>query len=217
MKRTTLLLLPIFGFLAACSGNKQAKEAQAAAAARPAEPIAVQLAAAEERHVVRTIAVTGSLAPDETVAVSSEVPGRVAKVYADFGQSVKQGAVLAELDRQELGLQLDRTRAALAQALARVGLNPDQANVTPESSPAIRQARAQLDDARFKFDSASNLVKTGDISRERHNELEKVLAARQAAYEAARAELRTQLSNTTPTLVLGPKPSTRTSSGAILR
>ena len=46
--------------------------------------------ASVKQHVVsgrlRAIAVTGSLLPDETVTVSTEVPGRIAAIRADFGQ-----------------------------------------------------------------------------------------------------------------------------------
>jgi len=145
--------------------------------------------------VERSIFVTGSLHPDETVTVSAEVPGRVSKLYFDFGQDIQQGQVVTELDRQELTIGLERSRAALAQALARIGLDPNQAGVTPEDTPAIRQARAQFEEARFRYESAKRLVKTGDISQERFTELEKSFSAREAALQASRDELQTQLAN----------------------
>ena len=77
---------------------------------------------------------TGSLLADETVTVSSEVAGRVTRILVDFGQSVKRGAVVAQLDTVELSLQVERSKSALAQALARLGLEPKQEEATPESS-----------------------------------------------------------------------------------
>jgi RND family efflux transporter MFP subunit len=79
--------------------------------------------------------------------------------------------------------------------MARVGLDASQENVTPDSTPAIRQAVAQMEDARSKYESAMKLVKTGDISQERATELEKTFRARQAAVEASRDDLRTQWAN----------------------
>jgi RND family efflux transporter MFP subunit len=137
--------------------------------------------------------VTGSLNPDETVSVSAEVPGRVLAIYADFGQNVRKGQVLAELDKQELNLGVERSKASLAQALARLGLDAEQENVRPETTPAIRQAQAQLEDAKSKYDNAARLVKSGDISQERFTEIQKQYQARQALYEAARDEARTLL------------------------
>ena len=73
----------------------------------------MRTAAVETRKIDKTISVTGSLHPDETVSVSAEVPGRVSAILVDFGQNVRKGQVIAELDKQELNLALDRSRAAL--------------------------------------------------------------------------------------------------------
>lgn len=175
-------------FLAGCSSEQKKAEAST----KP-EPVAVQTVAARSQMLDKTLPVTGSIHPDETVAVSAEVPGRITAIHVDFGHSVRKGQVLAELDRQELNLAVERSKAALAQALARLGLDPNQANVRPDSTPSVRQAQAQLEDARNKYDNASSLVKTGDISQERFTEIEKAFQTRQAMYEAARDEVRTLL------------------------
>src|SRR5688500_10756968 len=180
-RKMTLRVIPLIGLLlAGCSREQDKAEASSA---KTVEPLAVQTMAAQARNIDKTISVTGALHPDETVSVSSEVPGRVTAVHVDFGQSVRKGQVVAELDKQELSLALERSRAALAQALARLGLNPDQEDARPESTPSIRQAIAQMEDARSKFDNASRLVKTGDISQERFTEVQKAYQARQAALE----------------------------------
>ena len=190
--KPALFVLPLLALLlAGC--NQQKSEVQAAPKAPAA--ISVKVAPAETREVARTLDVVGSLLPDETVSISFEVPGRVAKVHADFGQRVRQGQVLAELDRQEYEIQLERSKAALAQALARIGMDPSQENTTSRETPAIRQARAQFEDARSKFESAAKLVESGDIARERYTELEKQMAARRASVEAAEDDLRTQLAS----------------------
>jgi RND family efflux transporter MFP subunit len=147
------------------------------------------------RDVPRAVDVTGSLLPDDSINVVTEVPGRIAVIRYDFGQSVKKGDVLVELDRQEYQIQVDRARAALSQALARIGLNGDQENESPTTSPLIRQARAQLEDAKSKYDNAKKLADSGDIARERLTEAEKLLNARQANLDAAMDDLRTGLAN----------------------
>lgn len=174
--------------LAGCSGGQKKAEA---ASAKPAEPLAIQTVAAQSRLLDRTLSVTGSLEPDETVSVSSEVAGRVTAIQVDFGQNVRSGQVIAELDKQELSFAVERAKASLAQALARLGLDPGQEEVRPDTTPAIRQAQAQMEDAKSKYDNASRLIKTGDISEERHTEIQKQYQARQAVYEQARDEART--------------------------
>jgi RND family efflux transporter MFP subunit len=194
MKLSPALLCALFGLLAAGCGRQAAPAAagKTEAAPRPeAAPLAVRTAAAEQRSVERSIVATGSLLPDDTVTISSEVQGRVAKIHYDFGQSVRQGAVLVELDPTEYDLQIERARAALNQALARLGLPAYAGKMSPpESTPALRQVLAQLEDTRFKYESAAKLVKTGDVSQERFTEAEKAYRARQAAVELARDEMR---------------------------
>ena len=190
MSRKSLLLLSLLAAAAAagCGGKREAS----ADSTRAVQPVAVKTAQAEARTVEKSIMVTGSLQPDETTVVSSEVPGRIASLKADFGQPVRKGEIVAQIDTQELSLQLDRSRATLAQALARIGMDPKTMQ-EPDSTPLSRQARAQMEDARSKYDNAAKLVKTGDISPERFNELEKAYRARQAAWEATQDDLRTQL------------------------
>lgn len=179
-------------FLAGCSGEQ--KKAEAASTKAP-EPLAIQTVAAQARMLDKTLSVTGSLEPDEKVSVSSEVPGRVTAIHVDFGQNVRKGQVVAELDKQELSLAHERAKASLAQALARLGLDPNQEDARPDSTPAIRQAQAQMEDAKSKFDNANRLIKTGDISQERFTEIQKQYQARQAVYEQARDEARTLIAS----------------------
>lgn len=179
-------------FLLACARPAAEKQVEAAPKAAPPE---VRTAKVESRTIDRSISVTGELHPDETLSVVFEVSGRVTKIHADFGRLVRKGEVIAELDPAEYRIQVERGRALLAQALARVGLDPADADKMPTTTPAIRQAEAQLADAQSKFEAASKLVQTGDISRERYLELEKAVAARQAVLDAARDELRTLVAN----------------------
>ncbi|MBM3753989.1 MAG: efflux RND transporter periplasmic adaptor subunit [Acidobacteria bacterium] len=186
------LIVLIALLLTACA-KQENNTASVNAAAKPApDPIAVKTALAAARTIEKSIAVTGSLLPDETVTVSTEVPGRIATIRADFGQAVRKGDVLIELDRTEYDLQVERARGALNQALARLSLPAYNGRIAPpESTPAVRQATAQLEDAQSKYDSAAKLVKSGDISKDRFTEIEKAFRARQATLDAARDELRT--------------------------
>ncbi len=186
-----VVLILISLALGGCSGRSSQKPVEAATA--PVEAPAVRVAAAETRRYARTISVTGSLAAEETVTVTNEVAGRLEMIRVDFGQAVRAGEVIARLDQRELRLQLERMRASLAQALARVGLKPGQDDIVPETTPAIRQAEALLEDARTRYESAAKLVATGDIAQDRFVELEKAYRAREAALDAARHELQTAL------------------------
>ena len=188
MMSSSVPILILVAMLAACTKQKPV-EAKSNA---PEAPLAIKAAKAESRQVDRMLAATGSLVADESVNLVFEVPGRIAAVHTDFGQLVKKGQVLAELDRTDYALQLDRAKAALTQALARVGLDANQVNAKAESTASMRQAQAQLEDAWSKFESARKLKESGDISEQRFVEAEKAYRARLAAVEATKDELRVQ-------------------------
>ncbi len=76
--------------------------------------------------------------------------------------------------------------------MARLGMDPGSDGM-PDSTPMMRQAQAQLEDAKSKFENAARLVKSGDVSQERYTELQKSYLARQAAFEMTRDDMRTQL------------------------
>ena len=175
-----------------CGAATSKDKGPATTASKPA-PIAIRVAAAEARKVVKVIDVTGSLAQDDSLNLVSEVTGRITLIRCDFGQSVRKGEAILELDRQEFQIQLDRSRAAVAQALARIGVYPDQENETPATTPLIRQAKAQLDDAKSQLESPKKLQESGDIASERYLEAEKLVNGRQASLDAAMDDLRTGL------------------------
>src|SRR5262249_42605262 len=72
-------------------------------------------------------------------------------VMVDFGATVTQGQVLAHLDPTDFHLRVDQAEAALKQARARLGLDPDGTDekVVADQTPLVRQARAQLEDAKL--------------------------------------------------------------------
>ena len=192
MKRRSALNALIAVLLLSAGCGKQPAKTTAQAASKP-EPLAVKTVAAATRRIDKAISITGSLSPDESVNVSFDVAGRVSAIGTDFGRTVHKGEILAELDKQEYQFAFDRSKAALAQAYARLGLSPGQE--TSDSTASMRQAQAQADDARSKFESAAKLVKSGDISQERFTELEKAYRARQAAFEMTRDDMRGQLAS----------------------
>ena len=87
----------LFLCLAALAGCRGRQEVQAATKAP--DPISVNVAAAELRTLEKAISVTGSLNPDETVTIASEVAGKVLNIRTDFGKTVAKGEVVAEIDR----------------------------------------------------------------------------------------------------------------------
>lgn len=183
--KSFIRLLPVLLLMAACT-----KKQDTAKSATPVAPVEIQVRVqpAVLKTLDKSIDVTGSLEADETVNLSFEIPGRVAAFRVDFGQLVKKGEIIAELDKREYEFQLERARANVAQLSSRLGMKNGD-DPYPSSTANMRQAQANMEDAKSKYDSAAKLVQSGDISKERSVELQKTLQARQAMIDASRDEL----------------------------
>ena len=92
-----------------------------AAALRPNRQIdASKLAAVERGDLARSVVATGKIEPLAKVEVKSKASGIVEKIFADYGDRVKQGQVLVELDKEQLRAQVAEARANLQAAEAAV-------------------------------------------------------------------------------------------------
>jgi HlyD family secretion protein len=90
-----------------------------AAALRPSHTIEPdKLAAVERGDIARSVVATGKIEPLTKVEVKSKASGIVEKIYVDAGQKVKEGQVLAELDKEQLQAAVAEARANLQAAQA---------------------------------------------------------------------------------------------------
>ena len=157
-----LLLLVSCG---ACKG----KGGDSDDAVKPAEvpTISADTAKVARRTLAAELAVRGTIAavPNEDVKVSALVPGRVIKVNVAEGDTVKQGQVLAELDRQPLQ---DQRRQATA---------------------SVDQAKAQLENARLNLQRNQQLFERGIAAGKEVEDARKDMASAQAALDQANAAL----------------------------
>jgi len=136
---------------------------------------------AETATVARTtlteeLAVRGTVAavPNEDVKVSALVAGRVNAVSVAEGDSVRQGQVIAELDRQPMDDQRRQAAAAAEQAKAqlenaRLNLQRNQQMFERgiAAGKEVEDARAQMAAAQAAVDTASAALNTADRNVER--------------------------------------------------
>ena len=107
-----LVAVVLGGVLTGCSKASTSAEATG----RPAPAKAVQTDTVRREEVKRTVNVSGTLAAENEVTVSSQAEGVVSRILADLGDRVTAGQVLVELDREKLQYNLDQQRAALTRA-----------------------------------------------------------------------------------------------------
>src|SRR5450755_4188616 len=85
-----------------------------------------KLAKVERGDLAKSVVATGKIEPITKVEVKSKASGIVKKLYVEYGDKVKKGQVLAELDKLEIEAQVAQSRAALDAADA--NLNSSQAD-----------------------------------------------------------------------------------------
>jgi RND family efflux transporter MFP subunit len=171
----------------ACGGPTQSV---AAGGASPPREVSVVKAALEPLE--RSVAVTGTLAAEEQVALSFKVTGRVHELNVDLGSPVRRGQVLARLTPTDFELRRQQAEAALQQARARLGLPPngDDTTVNPESTALVRQSRAVRDEARLTRDRIKTFVDRGISSRADLDAAEAQLEVAEGKYQDAIEEIR---------------------------
>jgi len=177
-----LFLLLFLACVPSCSSTSSTNARQAEAASPPAA-LVVETAKVESRDLQRSIEAVGTLDPNEEVTVSSLVEGTVEKLFADLGDSVRAGQVIAQLDTRELELAIDQQQAALQQELARLGLADANASVDEATTSQVRQAEATFEEAKLRLDRTKRLVEQGVLPMQQLDE-------QQARYDVAEAAVR---------------------------
>src|ERR1044072_8832055 len=126
----------------------------------------VKVARVEEMPVGASVSVTGTLAAQDEATLSIKVPGRVSSIAVDLGSVVRRGQMVAQVEQQDYRLRVEQSEAALQQARARLGLQPQgDDRFDPEVTGTVRQARALLEEARQKRARIASLVESGVVAR----------------------------------------------------
>lgn len=139
-----------------------------------------KLAKVERGDLAKSVVATGKIQAITQVEVKSKASGIVKKLLVDYGDQVKQGQVLAELDKEEIQARVNQQRASLeaAEAAAKAAAADLQhAKVDAEGPdvPMLQRAyeRAQemtkagvlaqsaLDDAQKNYEMAVNKKNLG--------------------------------------------------------
>ena len=95
-----LVLLIAVGLIAATRGGTKIDPAK--------------LAKVEKGDLAKSVVATGKVTPITKVEVKSKASGIVKKLFVEYGDQVKKGQLLAQLDKEEIQAQVEQTRAGLA-------------------------------------------------------------------------------------------------------
>lgn len=111
--------------------------------------------------IVVKVSETGTIEPVNKVDVKSKVAGRLLSIPIQEGQFVKQGQMIATVDRTLIDPQIARAEAQLISAQARLQQSEAQYRLQQSSSRmAIAQARVGLETAQANVTTAQVSLKT---------------------------------------------------------
>jgi len=134
--------------------GRSAVPSPAAKAGSSVEPIAVQVVSLSPGGIRRTSAQVGSVRPFQEADLFAKVSGYLAKLHVDYGDRVKAGQVLAEIDDPEDVEEAKKTAADVAQAEA-----------------AVVQAQALVDSARADRAASATAVEQSEAEVERYESM----------------------------------------------
>jgi RND family efflux transporter MFP subunit len=169
------------------SGQQKGPGAGGGGEARP-----VKVAHVEQMPVGASVNVTGTLAAQDEATLSIKVPGRLSTITVDLGSVVRKGQVVAQVEQQDYRLRVQQAEAALQQARARLGLQPqgDDDRFDPEVTGTVRQARAVLEEARQNRERVKALVESGVVARAEYEAADAAFKVAQGKYQDAVEEIR---------------------------
>ena len=140
--------------------------------------LSVDVITPKEGSSDRALSLPGSVQPLEETVVYARASGYVRKWYADIGDKVKDGQLLAELDTPELDQELDQARAQLLQAQATLvqskanrGLSQTNLQRYVKLAPSGVVSQADLDQrhAMAEVDEANVSVAQASIAAQQAN------------------------------------------------
>jgi RND family efflux transporter MFP subunit len=172
-----LLALSII-WVSAARKKTEAEETEAAV-------VSVRVAKAERGPISAEVSAVGTVAPREVATVSSIISGQIKRMPLVRNRQVRAGDVIATLESRDIQAQRAEAAAALeeARANARLVSGGTIPEATAQDQKAVRDAQANVANARATFERRRELYERGGISK-------KDLEASQLALTTAENELR---------------------------
>ncbi len=124
-----------------------------AATLKKGKPIPPEkIVTAEKGDIARSVVARGKIEPLSKVEVKSKANGIIKALLVDVGDSVKEGQVLAELDKEDLQAQVREAKATLDAEQANL-----QVAIAAENRARIEAANPELEFARRDYERARGL------------------------------------------------------------
>ncbi|MFW2476985.1 MAG: efflux RND transporter periplasmic adaptor subunit [Sediminibacterium sp.] len=127
--------------------------------------------AAKKANVTTMVTATGTIEPINQVDVGTQVSGVVERIYVDYNSEVKEGQLIAELDKTNLKASLTQAQASYDNAVSQ--RNYTQTIYDRQKTLYDNQviSKSDFDDAQFNFETAKGTVtqRLSDLQSARTN------------------------------------------------
>jgi RND family efflux transporter MFP subunit len=170
-----LVVLVVVGFLAGYLPRRRRESVLAAESKAGSESLPVVNVQKVKRSEARSsLVLPGNIEAVTEAPVLARASGYIKRRYADIGDRVKEGQVLAEIEAPELDQQIRQAKATV-----------DQANsMVQQAEAALDQGRSNENLARVTAQRWENLSKKGVVSRQENDTYQAQWVAQQANVQA---------------------------------
>jgi HlyD family secretion protein len=119
------------------------------------KPIVLETEQPHYGSIATSITATGTVQPVDTVQVGTQVSGTLSKVYVDFNDPVKQGQLIAEIDKTILQAQVNQIAANLTEAQSNVAFQQSNYSRQKQLLDVGAISRAEYETALNQFNAAN--------------------------------------------------------------
>ncbi len=166
------------------------KRSRTQRAARLETPVQVILVAS--KGLTYSIRITGDIAPLQQVDLFPKVSGYLERIDAHIGDVVKQGQVIAQIDRTDFVQKVREIEAKVAQAKAQLTEleTGTRAEELRQAEEAVRQARSRFENAKMQHERLEALHKREVISKKEHDTADMELTVAEAQLASSQQQLK---------------------------
>ncbi len=117
------------------------------------------------QDLAQSVTASGTVNPQNTVAIGSQSSGTIAEIYVDYNSKVKKGEVLARIDPTQLQAQLDQANASLVVTEAQAQAQAANASGA-QSGVAVAQAGIQTAQSNVSKAQSAYTLAQATLSRD---------------------------------------------------
>jgi len=193
MKNTTISLCAIMGIAAlfvftGCGENAESKDQ----AGKPQVAIATQSTPVDVEEVRQgaissVVTATGTITAYRESKIGPKISGRCERIYAEEGDTIEKGQMLAQLDRSSLIIARNQAQAALVTAKATLNkvLAGTRRELIEQAEADFSSAKANLDWAQKEFSRNEALYRRHVVSEKSLDSIKMQLQVAEAQYKKA--------------------------------